>query len=85
MTYRRRLGTLVLLTAAVAVFPLVSYTQNGPIGDLTHVHPATPDASVDFGVLPLAPIGPPPCFQSGAIGGPLDPCSYKLHHLTPKR
>jgi plastocyanin len=36
------------------------------------------------GVLPTAPIGPPPCLQSGAIGGPNDPCSYKLHHLTPE-
>jgi hypothetical protein len=39
---------------------------------------------VDFGVLPLAPIGPPPCLQSGAIGGPADPCAYLLHHLTPE-
>ena len=35
-------------------------------------------------VLPTGPIGPPPCLQSGAIGGPADPCSYKLHHLTPE-
>src|SRR5262245_8784452 len=87
MTYRRRLGTLVLLTAAVAVFPLMSFTQNGPNGDLTHIHPATPDANVDFGVLPFpatTPIGPPPCLQSGAIGGPADPCAYKLHKLTPE-
>ena len=33
---------------------------------------------------PTGPIGPPPCLQSGAIGGPADPCSYKLHHLTPE-
>ena len=25
-----------------------------------------------------------PCLQTGAIGGPADPCSYKLHHLTPE-
>ncbi|MEZ5293300.1 MAG: hypothetical protein R2745_19615 [Vicinamibacterales bacterium] len=48
-------------------------------------HPSAPaDAAVDFGVLPTAPIGPPPCLQSGAIGGPADPCSYLLHHLTPE-
>jgi hypothetical protein len=41
-------------------------------------------AMVDFGVLPTGPIGPPPCLQSGAIGGPADPCSYLLHHLTPE-
>jgi hypothetical protein len=39
---------------------------------------------VDFGVLPTGPLGPPPCLQSGAIGGPADPCSYKIHHLTPE-
>ena len=48
-------------------------------------HP--PAAAVDFGILPLKPIGDLPCFQSGvgplAIGGPFDPCSYKLHVLTP--
>jgi hypothetical protein len=55
-------------------------------GELTHNHPASTDAAVDFGVLPppLTPIGPPPCLQAGAIGGPGDPCSYKLHHLTPE-
>jgi hypothetical protein len=42
------------------------------------------DATVDFGVLPLAPIGPPPCLQTGGIGGPADPCAYLLHHLTPE-
>ena len=46
--------------------------------------PVPTDATVDFGVLPLTPIGPPPCLQSGAIGGPADPCSYLLHHLTPE-
>ena len=38
---------------------------------------------VDLGVLPTAPLGPPPCLQTGAIGGPADPCAYKLHRLTP--
>ena len=54
-----------------------------------HAH-APADAAVDFGVSPtsltgvLVPIGPPPCLQTGAIGGPADPCSYKLHVLTPE-
>src|SRR6476620_3593253 len=46
--------------------------------------PAPTSAAVDFGVLPTAPLGPLPCLQSGAIGGAADPCSYKLHHLTPE-
>jgi plastocyanin len=54
-----------------------------------HVH-SPADAAVDFGVSPasstgvLVPIGPLPCLQTGAIGGPADPCSYKLHVLTPE-
>ena len=42
------------------------------------------DAAVDFGVLPVGPLGPPPCLQTGAIGGPADPCSYIAHRLTPE-
>ena len=71
----------LLVIAAVMVVPFVSFAQRG---DLTHGKPAVPDAAVDFGVLPLTPIGPPPCLQSGGIGGPADPCSYKLHHLIPE-
>jgi hypothetical protein len=75
----------VLVFVVIAAVPVVSFTQRGAgPGDLTHVQPAVPNASVDFGVLPLAPIGPAPCLQSGAIGGPADPCSYKLHHLIPE-
>jgi hypothetical protein len=74
---------VALIAALVAAAPLISLAQNG---DLTHQQSATPDAHVDFGVLPLAPIGPPEqkCLQSGAIGGPGDPCSFHLHHLTPE-
>jgi len=48
--------------------------------------PAPTSATVDFGVLPTEPIGGPTtkCLQAGAIGGPVDPCSYRLHHLTPE-
>jgi hypothetical protein len=54
-------------------------------GDLTHGQPATADANVDFGVLATGPLGPPPCAQTAAtIAGPMDPCSFKLHHLTPE-
>jgi hypothetical protein len=73
---------LALIAAVVAAVPLVSRAQNG---DLTHQQPGTPDAHVDFGVLPVGPIGPDPCTQSGTgIGGPADKCSYQLHHLTPE-
>ncbi len=71
----------MLVAAGLVAAPLVLLAQNG---DLAQQQPATPDANVDFGVLPTAPLGPLPCLQSGAIGGPADPCSYKLHHLTPE-
>lgn len=45
--------------------------------------PLPTDVLVDVGVLPVAPLGPPPCLQSGAIGGPADPCAYKVHTFTP--
>src|SRR5262245_33550635 len=71
----------LLCAVAVMAIPVLSFAQRG---DLTHNQAAAPDAAVDFGVLPLAPIGPLPCLQTGAIGGPTDPCAYKLHHLTPE-
>ncbi|HKT79953.1 MAG TPA: hypothetical protein VJP86_07005 [Vicinamibacterales bacterium] len=80
--------TLWVVAAGLALaFPFAAAAQRGDgnsQGD-EHKHaPAPTTASVDFGVLPVGPIGPPPCLQSGAIGGPADPCSYKLHHLTPE-
>ena len=72
---------VLVVSTVVALTAVVGLAQNG---DLTHIHPATPDAFVDFGVLPLGPIGPLPCLQSGGIGGPTDPCAYKGHHLTPE-
>ena len=62
---------LMLVATTLVAAPLVSLAQHG---DLTHQQPATPDAAVDFGVLPLAPLGPLPCLQAGGIGGPTDPC-----------
>jgi hypothetical protein len=85
MTSHRTWIKLFLVVATIAATPPASFPQNGKgNGDLTHQHPAVPKASVDFGVLPLAPIGPLPCLQTGAIGDPADPCSYQLHHLTPE-
>ena len=75
----RMKGLFVVL--ALAAVPALTSAQKG---DQKEHHQVPADAAVDFGVLPTGPIGPPPCLQSGAIGGPADPCSYKLHHLTPE-
>ena len=76
-----RFATVAAVGIAVALMPVTGWAQKG---DLTHEHAATPSAEVGFGVFPTGPLGPPPCLQAGAIGGPGDPCSYKLHHLTPE-
>jgi hypothetical protein len=75
----------------VIAIPISSFTQQGRNhgedhgrGDDDRDNHAPANAAVDFGVLPLEPIGPPPCLQTGGIGGPGDPCAYKLHHLTPE-
>ena len=73
-----------LVVAACALgawLPVTTWAREGQ-----HQQPPT-DANVDYGVLvvaPPAPLGPLPCLQTGGIGGPLDPCSYLLHHLTPE-
>jgi hypothetical protein len=74
---------LLCVSAIVMAVTGASFAQQEKGHDGKHP-PAVESASVDFGVLPLAPIGPPPCLQTGAIGGPADPCSYQLHHLTPE-
>jgi hypothetical protein len=76
-----QLRVLLAAVTAVLLVPIVGLADKG---DLTHGQAAVADATVDFGVLPLTPIGPPPCLQTGAIGGPGDPCSFMLHHLTPE-
>ena len=72
----------LLIAAAVVALPVVSFAD-GKDSDGNERASAAANAQVDFGVLPTAPLGPLPCLQTGAIGGPADPCSYKLHHLTP--
>jgi hypothetical protein len=74
-----RMNGLFVAVALVAV-PTLAFAQHD---DRRHNHPPA-DAAVDFGVLPVGPIGPPPCLQEGGIGGPADPCAYKLHVLTPE-
>src|SRR5690349_4118459 len=73
---------VVVASAALMALPGLAWAQHGK----GHQDPPTAsDAAVDFGVLPPAvPLGPPPCLQSGGIGGPLDPCAYLLHRLTPE-
>src|SRR6266496_4471277 len=78
---KKRFVNIVLGLTAGLVLPVVGWSQKG---DLTHEQPGVPNAAVDFGVLPTVPLGPPPCLQTGAIGGPTDPCAYMLHHLTPE-
>jgi hypothetical protein len=74
---------LALVVAACAVgvsLPVAASAQS----EDSH-QPVPADAAVDFGVLPTEPLGPAPCVQSGTgIGGPADPCAYKLHILTPE-
>jgi hypothetical protein len=68
------------VAVALLAAPVAAFAQ-----DNSHKPPAT-SATVDFGVLPVGPIGGPmtKCLQAGGIGGPADPCSYRLHHLTPE-
>ena len=71
------------------LFVAIALVAAPTLASAQHEHPPA-NADVDFGVLPAGPtgvpvpIGPLPCLQAGAIGGPNDPCSYKLHHLTPE-
>jgi hypothetical protein len=67
--------SVVVAWAALMVLPASGWAQ--------HQH-ASSDVGVDFGILPAGPLGPPPCLQSGAIGGPADPCAYLIHRLTPE-
>jgi hypothetical protein len=81
--------TRVRVLVVSIVFVMASVVGWAQKGDLTHEHPATPDANVDFGVLPTGPLGPPPCLQvevppTVLFGSPADACAYKLHHLIPE-
>src|SRR4051812_19186668 len=77
----KRTFVTVLGAAALFVFPLVGSAQKGD-----QKQKAPTDALVGFGVLPTGPLGTAAegCLQAGGIGGPADPCSYRLHHLTPE-
>ena len=81
----------LLVVVAMAVPSAIIAQQNkghgGGGGD--HKPPAPAATHVDFGILPTAPLGPPPCFQGGPApapqpGGAGDPCAFKFHVLTPE-
>jgi hypothetical protein len=76
----------LVVVCAVAALPATGWAQKGRDDQEGHRHgpPPAQEAAVDFGVLPTGPLGPPPCLQAGGIGGPGDPCSYLIHHLTPE-
>jgi hypothetical protein len=86
---RSTCARMVLACTAVVVLASTGWAQQDKDKDRDrdgghrHPPPAAANASVDFGILPLTPIGPLPCLQAGAIGGPADPCSYQLHRLSP--
>ena len=81
-----RLTYVLVVWAAVVALPASGWAQHDRDKEgHRHGPPVARDAAVDFGVLPLAPLGPRPCFQVGeAIGGPNDPCSFLIHRLTPE-
>jgi hypothetical protein len=90
MRMRIRPLLVVAVIAALPIIPLAGHASDDQAkDDKKHDDnpPAPAEAAVNFGVLPFpatTPLGPPPCLQTGAIGGPADPCAYKLHHLDPE-
>jgi hypothetical protein len=82
-----RFTYVLVVWAAVVALPATGWAQHSDTHKEADHHsrpPAAADAAVDFGVLPAGPLGPPPCLQTGAIGGPADPCAYLTHRLTPE-
>lgn len=77
MRFTLSIGALLVLALPAASFAQMDHHKHGK-----H-HPKPPEtAVVGFGVLPLVPLGDAPCAQTG-VGGPTDPCAYKIHVLTP--
>ena len=78
MNMRRAL--IAGVCATFLALPLIGSAQKGEKKD------KAPDSiTIDFGVLPpTTPILPNVGCATAGIGGPADPCSYRLHHLTPE-
>src|SRR4029453_12098865 len=87
---RQLLLTAFLVAAAIVAAPLAPFAKQG---NDTHRPPAPAGASVDFGVLPVGPLGPPPCVQENpvppatgpVIGGASGPLGFTLHILPPEK
>jgi hypothetical protein len=83
--------TVSLLALFILGAPLASYAQHDDRRHGRHDEKPPATATVEFGILQLAPIGPAPCAQLAApqpagvptIGGPLDPCAFRIHALFP--
>ena len=73
---------LVVLAAAISMLPGTAWAQHH---DLTHGQLAVTEAFVEFGIVPLEPLGPFPCRQTApfglAVGATADPCVHKAHVL----
>jgi hypothetical protein len=71
---------MAAVCATCVAVPMIGVAQKGPKDK------APTEITVGFGVLPpttaIIP-GDPDCLTAG-IGGPTDPCAYRLHHLTPE-
>ena len=71
------------------LFVAIALVAAPTLASAQHEHPPA-NAAVDFGVLPagptgvLVPIGPLPCLQAGAIGGPAIPAPTSCTCLTPE-
>lgn len=75
---------LVVAACALGVTPSVTTLAQESRSHTDQGHSRPPsEAHVDFGILPVGPIGPAPCATTG-IGGPADPCAYKIHALFPE-
>jgi hypothetical protein len=72
---------IVPLSAILLMLPRIASAQPH---DLTHGQPAVAEALVHFGVVPTAPLGPPPCAQTPPFGTVADPCIHKAHTLSPE-
>lgn len=75
----RALG--VALFVMIILLPRIGWAQPN---DLTHQEPAVAEAFVHFGIVPTAPLGPPPCSQTPPFGVVSDPCIFKAHRLSPE-
>jgi hypothetical protein len=76
---------VLLVTGALVAIQAVSYAQHNTFFNRP---PSPKEAEIGFGIFP--PAGPiddsPLCLtpSTGIVGGPFDPCAYKIHKLVPE-